>query len=384
MNEYLNDALSGISDEKLVEAIAGKKAKRLTFLKVASAACIVLAVAAAIVFATADKPKTGDGQMQLDQAAAAATAEATAAATSPAANVGGGEIVPGGAEIYEEKKWDEKENNEKYTELRFDGKTYIATGMKAEKAQVKETLGTATAKGSDIYTDKIYETDCEAYAVGNFKSQFLVAVKFESDDNFYTYKAEDYFPSDLKDYTDTLDFFESISFDSDVILSSDFNADAQQLKLNDSEAVVRAVCGLLKNNGSAEALEYTQENSSKDGERVLEFGVSSPLLSRYSLFLTVSEDGYIMTNLVDVGVSFFVGRDAVKALFEAADKTGGVRYVQTTTPPYPTESEPSTGSKTTVGVSQVTEAYEDAICVLDTIEVTEVYSETSQTPQTEE
>ena len=117
MNEYLNDALSGISDEKLVEAIAGKKAKRLTFLKVASAACIVLAVAAAIVFATADKPKTGDGQMQLDQAAAAATAEATAAATSPAAataeataaatspaaNVGGGEIVPGGAEIYEEE-----------------------------------------------------------------------------------------------------------------------------------------------------------------------------------------------------------------------------------------------------------------------------------------
>ena len=320
MNEYLNDALSGISDEKLVEAIAGKKAKRLTFLKVASAACIVLAVAAAIVFATADKPKTGDGQMQLDQAAAAATAEAIAAATSPAANVGGGEIVPGGAEIYEEKKWDEKENNEKYTELRFDGKTYIATGMKAEKAQVKETLGTATAKGSDVYTDKIYETDCETYAVGKFKSEFLVAVKFESDDNFYTYKAEDYFPSDLKDYTDTLDFFESINFDSDVILSSDFNADAQQLKLNDSEAVVRAVCDLMQNNGSAEALAYTEENSSKDGERVLEFGVSSPLLSRYSLFLTVSEDGYIMTNLVDAGVSFFVGRDAVKALFEAADK----------------------------------------------------------------
>lgn len=383
MNEYLNDALSGISDEKLVEAIAGKKAKRLTFLKVASAACIVLAVAAAIVFATADKPKTGDGQMQLDQAAAAATAEATAAATSPAANVGGGEIVPGGAEIYEEKKWDEKENNEKYTELRFDGKTYIATGMKAEKEQVKEKLGAATAKGSDVYTDKIYETDCETYAVGKFKSEFLVAVKFESDGTFYAYKAENYFPSDLKDYTDTLDFFESISFDSDVILSSDFNADAQQLKLNDSEAVVRAVCDLMQNNGSAEALAYTEENSSKDGERVLEFGVSSPLLSRYSLFLTVSEDGYIMTNLVDVGVSFFVGRDAVKNLFEKADKTGGKKYIQTTTPPYPTGSEPSTVFKTTVGVSQVTEAYEnDAVSVIDISD--EIYSETSQAAQKEE
>lgn len=379
MNEYLNSALDEVSDEKLVEAIAEKKTKRLTFIRAASAACIVLAVAAAIVFARADKPKTGDVQLQ-DQEAAAATV----AVTSPAANVGGGEIVPGGAEIYEEKKWDEKENNEKYAELRFDGKTYIATGMKAEKAQVKEKLGPATAKGSDIYTDKIYETDCEAYSVGNFKSGFLVAVKFESDGNFYAYKAEDYFPSDLKDWTDTLDFFESINFDSDVILSSDFNADARQLKLNDSEAVVRAVCGLLKNNGSAQALEYTQENSSKDGERVLEFGVSSPLLSRYSLFLTVSEDGYIMTNLVDVGVSFYVGRDAVKALFEAADKTGGVIYVQTTTPPYPTGSEPATVFKTTVGVSQVTQAYEDAICVLDTIEVTEVYSEPSQIPQTEE
>ena len=91
-----------------------------------------------------------------------------------------------------------------------------------------------------------------------------------------------------------------------------------------------------------------------------------------------------MTNLVDVGVSFFVGRDAVKNLFEKADKTGGKKYIQTTTPPYPTESEPSTVCKTTVGVSQASEAYEGAICVLDTIEVTEVYSETSQAAQKEE
>lgn len=374
MNEYLNDALGEISDEKIVEAVKDQKTKRLTFIKAASAACIVIAVIAAIVFAKGDKPKTGDVQMQ-DQAAAV---------TSPAANFGGGEIVPGGAEIYEEKKWDEKESNEKYGELSFDGETYITTGMKAQKTEVGAKLGSAKAKGFDIYTDKVYETDCEVYTVEKLKSAFLVAVKFESDDNFYAYKAENYFPSDLRDFTDTLGFFESINFDSDVILSSDFNADTQQVKLNDSEAVVREVCELLQNNGSAEALEYTQENSSKDGERVLEFGVSSPLISRYSLFLTVSGDGYISTNLVDVGVSFFVGKDAVKALFEAADKTGGVKYVQTTTLPYPTESEPSTVFKTTVAVSQVSESYEDAICVLDTIEVTEVFSETSQTPQTEE
>ncbi|MGN1442741.1 MAG: hypothetical protein ACI4XE_02725 [Acutalibacteraceae bacterium] len=375
MNEYLNDALNEISDEKIAEAVKEKKTKRLTFWKAASAACLVLAVAAAVVLANTDKLKVKDEKTEYQ----------ADAVTSAAANVGGGETVPGGAEVYVEKKWNEKENNEKYSELNFDGETYITTGMKAQKTEVGEKLGTAKAKGFDIYTDKNHETDCEVYAIGTFKSELLVAVKFGSDDNLYAYKAENYFPSDLRNFTDTLGFFENIRFDSDVILSSDFNTDAQQVKLNDSEAVVRAVCELLQNNGSAEALEYTQKNSSKDGERVLEFGVSSPLLSRYSLFLSVSEDGYIMTNLVDVGVSFFVGRDAVKTLFETADKTGGEKYVQTTTPPYPTESEPSTVYKTTVRVSQSIDEYEeDGVCVIDTIEVTEVYSETSQAAQREE
>ena len=373
MNEYLNNALNEISDEKIAEAVSKKRTKRPTFLKVASAACIVLAVAAAVILANTDKLKTGGGltQYQAD------------AVSSAAANVAGGETVPGGAEVYAEKKWDEKESNEKYGELNFDGKTYIPTGMKAKKSEIGAKLGTAKAKGFDIYTDKSHETNCEVYAVGTFKSEFLVAVKFSSDSNYYPYKAENYFPSDLSDFTDTLNFFESIRFDNDVILSSDSDAGASQIKLSESEPLIGAVCELLKNYGSAKALEFTDENSLKDGQRVLEFGVSSPLLSRYSLFLSVSEDGYVMTNLVDVGVSFFVGRDAVKNLFEKADKTGGKKYIQTTTPPYPTGSEPSTVFKTTVGVSQVTEAYEnDAVSVIDISD--EIYSETSQAAQKEE
>ena len=373
MNEYLNNALNEISDEKIAEAVSKKRTKRLTFLKVASAACIVLSVAAAVILANTDKLKTGGGltQYQAD------------AVSSAAANVAGGETVPGGAEVYAEKKWDEKESNEKYGELNFDGKTYIATGMKAKKSEIGAKLGPAKAKGFDIYTDKSHETNCEVYAVGTFKSEFLVAVKFSSDGNYYPYKAENYFPSDLSDFTDTLNFFESIRFDNDVILSSDSDAGASQIKLSESEPLIGAVCELLKNYGSAKALEFTDENSLKDGQRVLEFGVSSPLLSRYSLFLSVSEDGYVMTNLVDVGVSFFVGRDAVKNLFEKADKTGGKKYIQTTTPPYPTGSEPSTVFKTTVGVSQVTEAYEnDAVSVIDISD--EIYSETSQAAQKEE
>ena len=370
MNEYLNDALSEISDEKIAEAVTEKRTKRLTFWKAASAACFVLAVAAAVILVNTDKlnPETETAQAQAD------------AVITNAAAVGIGEAVPGGAEVYQEKKWDEKENNEKYAELSLGGESYISTGMKAEKTEVVLKLGSAKAKGFDGYTDKTYETDCEVYSVGSFKSEFLVAVKFESDENYYPYKAEDWFPSDLKDFTEALNFSENIKFDRDVILSSDSDVSAGQIKLDDNENLIRAVYGLLENNGNAKALEYTSDNMEKDGERVLEFGVSSPLLSRYSLFLSVSEDGYVMTNLVDVGASFFVGREAVKALFETADKTGGVKYVPSTTPPYPTESEQSTVCKSTVVVSQSTDEYAQGdICKIDAIEATEGYSETVQT-----
>ncbi len=336
MNEYLNDALGEISDEKIAEAVNEKKTKRVTFLKVAAAACIVLAVAAGVVFMKADKPKIKDEQTQNQANLVVQTAA---------------------AEICPEKKWDEKESNEKYTELSFNEKTYLSTGMKAGKTETGTKLGPAKAKGFDSYTDKIYETDCEVYTVGTFKSDFLVAVKFDTDGNTYSYKAEDWFPSDLRDFTETLNFSENIKIDSDIILSSNSDVSASQIKLHENEALPNTVYRLLEACGKAQALEYTADNMAKDGERILEFGVSSPLLSRYSLFLSVSEDGYIMTNLVDVGVSFFVGREAVKALFETADKTGGEKYVPSTTPPYPTESERYGG---------------------DAIKVTEVYSEPSK------
>ena len=370
MNEYLNDALGEISDEKIAEAANGKKTKRVTFLKVASVACIVLAVAAAVVFMKADKPKIKDEQTQnqanlvVQTAADTANDETTLTAadtandetTLTAADTANDETtLTAAAEICPEKKWDEKESNEKYTELSFNGKTYLSTGMKAGKTEIGTKLGPAKAKGFDSYTDKIYETDCEVYTVGTFKSDFLVAVKFDTDGNTYSYKAEDWFPSDLKDFTDKLNFSENIKIDSDIILSSNSDVSASQIKLHENEALPNTVYRLLEACGKAKALEYTSDNMAKDGERILEFGVSSPLLSRYSLFLTISEDGYIMTNLVDVGVSFFVGKEAVKALFETADKTGGVKYVPTTALPNPSD-----------------------VYMVDSIEVTEVYSEPSK------
>ena len=362
MNEYLNDALGEISDEKIAEAANGKKTKRVTFLKVASVACIVLAVAAAVVFMKADKPKIKDEQTQnqanlVVQTAAETQNQANLVVQTAADTANDETTLTAAAEICPEKKWDEKESNEKYTELSFNGKTYFSTGMKAGKTEIGTKLGPAKAKGFDSYTDKIYETGCEVYTVGTFKSDFIVAVKFDSDDKYYTYKAEDWFPSDLKDFTDKLNFSENIKIDSDIILSSNSDVSASQIKLHENEALPNTVYRLLEACGKAQALEYTADNMAKDGERILEFGVSSPLLSRYSLFLSVSEDGYIMTNLVDVGVSFFVGREAVKTLFETADKTGGEKYVPSSTPPYPTESERYGG---------------------DAIKVTEVYSEPSK------
>ena len=365
MNEYLNDALDEISDEKIAEAAIGRKRKRLTVLKAACAACVVIAVAAAVVLTGTGRPKPDDGQTQCQ----------ADAVTSAAANIAGGEVVPGGAEIWQEKKWDEKENNEKYTLVSFNGKAYLSTGMTAEKTDVGEKLGTATATGFDIYTDKNFEAECEVYPAGGFQSEFLVAVKFGSDEKFYAYKAENYFPSDLRDFCDTLNFFENIRFDSDVILSSDYEDGADQIRLSDGEAVIRVVCELLKNNGSAKSLEYASENMPADGVRILEFGVSSPLLSRYSLFLSVSEDGYVMTNLVDVGVSFFVGQNAVSVLFEEADKTGGEKYVPSTTPVSPDESEQTAVTETTYAPNQSTEEYAaDTVHDPEPIEMTEVFS----------
>lgn len=365
MNEYLNDALGEISDDKIAEAAKGKKTNRAAVLKGLCAACLVFAVAAAAAFVKTDKRIAKD---EPDPAPTKAAAQAVTEAGEE------DPIVPTKeAEIFQEKKWNEKENNEKYTEVSFNGSLYLPTGVTAEKAEVGAALGRAEAKGFDIYDCKSYETDCEVYTAGAFPSEFLIAVKFTSDDRYYTYKADNRFVSDLKDFSDTLNFSETIQFGREVILSVQPYADSDKIKLNENTQLFEQVYQILENNGSAKALEYTAENEPKDGARILEFSVSSPLFGRYSRFLTVSEDGYLITNLVEAGVSFYVGEDAVKALFETADKSGGEKYVPTTTPPYPTENEQSPDSQTSCCVSPgiQTEAPDTA----DGIDVTEIYSQ---------
>lgn len=348
INEYLIEALGEISQEKIAEAANIKKTKRLKAVKIAAAACLVLAALAVAAAVRADKIDVKgandiitEAEQHNTQAAVESAAQGTTAAVS---------------ELYQIKKWDEKQSFEKYTELVLNGKAYGATGRQAEESQIGESLGAAKCSGYDIYAEETHESSCEVFEIAGFGSDFLVAAAFEGE--FYTYKSRDYFPSDLGDFTDTLNFNENITVDVSFMFTKTDEITSTGRELLTGSTLSAMLFELLKENGNAPAEKYDNGSSQRSMGRALEFGVYSPLLSKYSLSLVVTDSGYVKTNLIDTGVAFFVGEDAVKPLFDFAVQ---LSLEQETTAAPPSDPQQYTGS--------------DVVDYVDDYSVTEVFSQ---------
>ena len=62
-------------------------------------------------------------------------------------------------------KWDERTEEEQYTELDFLGDCYISRGTQVKSDLIGEKITIATSKGYDVYTDKTYTAQVNIYRI---------------------------------------------------------------------------------------------------------------------------------------------------------------------------------------------------------------------------
>lgn len=303
-NEDIYKALSGV-DNRLLESYneGMKRRKRNCFIKVVStAACLVLVVSGAVIFSFTMNNQTpilteykGTEKISQDR--------------------------PSNGETVEIPAWDELSNTERYAEFSWNGGEYSARVQKIDEENISTYLGqNITLVGYDYKNNDIeHRTQVKLYSIEGLSTSCALAVQFEDDTDYYVYISNSYQPETLGQ------FIEDLSLDKNLYFNNmDFQKEAKKWKVEFSDDEQKEIAEHLFADLSAVAIQDFDYHNF--GIMVIEFGISIPVLGYENIYIGVTEDGYITTNILDTGKAFYIGEENTLTLINYACSLSDEKY----------------------------------------------------------
>lgn len=266
-----------IDDELISEAAReGSAARRVPWIKLgALAACLTVIVAAVAIIA----PMLDREENIIDP------------------DLGDKDIIFGETAIV--WPWEYKTVYEQYRSLKLNGREYGGRGREISAELLGERLGSAEARGEDIYTDKTYETSFDVYSIKNVSQKYLIAAKMG--EKYYVFDAHEPY-----DFSTLGDMMNAYGLPNNLELKQ-FSEEENYYLLND-DGGVWTVLGNCR-----EAAAVTEEwNLSKRAH--ISFTVTSEALGTYKTVMYITEDGYLWTNAFDYGYVFNIGENVAEEI----------------------------------------------------------------------
>ena len=297
--EQLFVAISDLSDDMILAAAPGKpRRKRAAWRQwIPAAACFCLAAVLGVAaWQTGLPKKVGESVPPVGTE----DTEIGTAVTVPATEA---QLIP---------KWVEMTDPERYLEFAVGEDRYHTRVAAIDAARVGEKLGEATVLGYDIYTDTTHETTVSYYDIPTVLNACALAVRFEGSEEYFVYANYWYRPETLGELIEALSLRENMTF-------GDFHAGYfyedgtfEQVRFHDPEDGI--VWEWLLSDTS---LPNVYDEVGWYGS-VLSVSVDIPLIGYENVGLWVTEDGHLVTNILDTGKAFYIGEEKVSAF---------VRYV---------------------------------------------------------
>lgn len=206
------------------------------------------------------------------------------------------------AEVAYVKRWDEKSIVEKYS--RFEWNTTLFHYAVYEKPLAEDVIGdyitTITDTGYDIYTDTTHTATLHLYEVKDIVSNAAVAVRYEEDPVYYPAVNGDYIPATLGDMIRDLNMEQTVTLGKIYYTYRDeeFNFhDTTYSPLPQDELWQRLFFDPTLPNVYEDRMNFFD---------TIDISLQIPTLG-VSYVLSVSEDGYLFTNLFQSGKAFYIG-----------------------------------------------------------------------------
>lgn len=224
--------------------------------------------------------------------------------------------------------WDSLSITEQYSELDFNLNSYFGRKTKVPNDLLLDKIGEYTAYGFDEIERKNYAKDVEVYSVKNISSDCVVAVKFDGVEEYYIYVNSHYIPATLGDFINDVNLKELISFGNVSYeygkFIDDTYIDERVEFTNVSDKVIwqKLLSDTTLKNVHSDATWYEK--------RVISISVDIELLGYKNISLWITEDGYMHTNILDTGKTFYIGKEKLDEFTNyLIDNCDGKRHIFT-------------------------------------------------------
>lgn len=227
-------------------------------------------------------------------------------------------------------KWNEMSISQQFNEVEYNNSKYSSRITKISNNNILKNIGNATLTGYDTYTETTYNKKAELYSIKDIEEKCAIAIKFEGDTDYYVYVNSYYRPTTLGEFTKDLNLEEIISFGTmyynywDEDLQEDINVEFYGV---DNKIIWQK----LFNNKNLENIysdndteKYTSERFSKS----IGISVDIPLLGYKNISVSLTDKGYLLTNILDTGKGFYIGEDKVQEFLDyIKDNYNGYKIV---------------------------------------------------------
>ncbi len=211
-------------------------------------------------------------------------------------------------------RWNEMSVSQQFYEVEYNGSKYSSRITKIANSNILRNIGNTTLTGYDTYTKTTYNKKAELYSIKNIEEKCAIAIKFEGDADYYVYVNSEYRPTTLGDFMKDLNLEAITSFG--TVYYSYWDEDSQErINIEFYDVDNKIIWQELFNNRNLENIYNDNDIGKYTSEKItqsISISVDIPLLGYKNISVSLTDKGYLLTNILDTGKGFYIGEDKVK------------------------------------------------------------------------
>lgn len=236
------------------------------------------------------------------------------------------------------KKWEKLTISEQFSSFNYNNNRYSSQKTKITKEDIEKKIGNETLTGISFdswadafeYYYKHYNRDynglenvtvhnkkAELFSIKSISKECAIAVRFEGDNDYYVYIQLYYKPLTLGDFVKDVNLKETASFGKAYYEYYDKDK-KEYIDIEFDNIDNKMILDRLFSNLNLETLYDDSMNPFKYNSKEFKIGISSsiPLLGEKNKSVELTDTGYLTTNILGLGKTFYIGEDKVEEFLD--------------------------------------------------------------------
>lgn len=209
--------------------------------------------------------------------------------------------------------WEDMTIVQQFPSVEYNSSNYDGKQGEVPEEMIGENLGTVTLTGLDEYTDTTHTKNASLYAINTISQKCAIALQFEGTIQYYPYINAYYRPETLEEFMNDLNLKEIVSFGS-VWYNYEYRDKENNLKFDNIEfpdVSDEIIWQMLFSDISLKNV-HDDNNIDVMSPQLMSVSVDIPILGYKNISCWVTENGYLVTNILDTGKAFYIGEDKVQ------------------------------------------------------------------------